>query len=399
VNKYCSLFAALVMMLCLGGIYSWSIYVAPLTTQYALSTAQTQWIFGVMIAVFTVTMVGAGRLITRFGPRPLALIGAGLFGAGYWCAAWSDGRFLLLVTGLSILSGMGTGLAYLAALTTPVQWFPHQRGFITGVTVAGFGGGAVACSTLVEMLLLAGVPVGRIFAIIGSSYGLVLGAAALALTTPSSAGAAVSETPRFPLMRVIRDRQFWPLWAGMFAGTCAGLLIIGNLKPIALASGASESAATLGISLFAVGNACGRVGWGRVADLVKGAWVPAAALAALALSVLLVLPGAGYDGVFLGLAVLVGVNFGANFVVYAAEVLRVYGAQHFGQLYPLVFLAYGVAGIFGPQLGGWLFDRMGGYSAAIILATLLCLGGVGVLGLRRNEDADGRKPPRSVNSG
>jgi OFA family oxalate/formate antiporter-like MFS transporter len=107
----------------------------------------------------------------------------------------------------------------------------------------------------------------------------------------------------------------------------------------------------------------------------------------------LLLPGAGHDWGFAILALLIGMNFGANFVLYAAEVLRVYGARQFGQIYPLLFLFYGVAGIFGPLLGGWLFDRIGAYSLAILLAAVFCAGGAGLLLLSGNRSAVQRSEP------
>ncbi len=46
--------------------------------------------------------------------------------------------------------------------------------------------------------------------------------------------------------------------AGMFAGTFAGLLTVGNLKPVLLGVGLEAKLATLGISIFAIGNGISR---------------------------------------------------------------------------------------------------------------------------------------------
>jgi OFA family oxalate/formate antiporter-like MFS transporter len=230
------------------------------------------------------------------------------------------------------------------------------------------------------MLLAAEIPLAKVFATVGSSYGLVLGCAALGFVLPPEQKKPQQQKlSSLQFAHIIQERLLWMLCAGMFAGTFAGLLVVGNLKSLGLAAGASESAATLGISLFAVGNALGRVLWGRVADAIPGRRVLAGALIALTVSVVLLLPGAGHNGLFAVLALLIGMNFGANFVLYAAEVLRVYGARQFGQIYPLVFLFYGVAGIFGPLLGGWLFDSTRSYAGAILLAAILCAGGAGLL--------------------
>lgn len=44
------------------------------------------------------------------------------------------------------------------------------------------------------------------------------------------------------------------------------LLVIGNLKPMALASGITPVAATAAIGVFALGNAAGRLTWGWLYD-------------------------------------------------------------------------------------------------------------------------------------
>jgi len=379
-QKYCSLVSSILIMLCLGGVYAWSVYVPALKAGYGLTTAQTQWIFGVTIAVFTIVMFWAGRFEQRYGPKMANVLGTILFTAGYGLAAWSRGQFLLLLAGIGILSGAGIGVAYLAALSTPVKWFPRQRGLITGLSVAGFGGGAIVCSMLVEFFLVRGLDVLTIFWRIGSSYGLVILLSAFGLAVPANWKIQQHQTENaLPVHQLVCDRRLWALFAGMFAGTFAGLLVVGNLKPIGLAAGISEVSATLAISLLAIGNALGRVLWGRLADRWGGRRTITLALFMLAFTVLLLLPGARYDVGFCLVALLIGVNFGANFVLFAAEALNLYGVQQFGRVYPLVFLAYGVAGILGPPTGGGLFDLIQTYSLAILLAAILCIGGAALV--------------------
>lgn len=68
-------------------------------------------------------------------------------------------------------------------------------------------------------------------------------------------------------------------------------------------------------------------------------------------------------------AAVLGLCFGAAFVVYAAQVVREHGPSGLGTVYPWVFLSYGLAGIAGPALGGWLADTLGDYQQATRLAT------------------------------
>jgi OFA family oxalate/formate antiporter-like MFS transporter len=77
---------------------------------------------------------------------------------------------------------------------------------------------------------------------------------------------------------------------------------------------------------------------------------------------------------FIAVSFAIGFGFGACFVVYAAQVAARYGLSAVAGIYPLVFLAYGAAGIIGPPLGGWLYDQTLSYRPAIVLT-------VGVVGI------------------
>ena len=55
----------------------------------------------------------------------------------------AGGNIWILWLSYGILGGIGIGLGYIVPLATLVRWFPDRRGFITGLAVAGFGGGRI----------------------------------------------------------------------------------------------------------------------------------------------------------------------------------------------------------------------------------------------------------------
>ena len=79
---FVNVLASVLIMCCAGSVYAWSIFVAPLKTAYGLSTAQTQLIFGFIIASFSITMLFVGRIERKYGSKIAAVIGAVLFSAG-----------------------------------------------------------------------------------------------------------------------------------------------------------------------------------------------------------------------------------------------------------------------------------------------------------------------------
>lgn len=363
--KYLILTASVVIQICLGGVYAFSALVPAMKDTLGLSTAQTQVIFGGLFATFTVSMVQAGRIIDRLGPRKLAGIGGLLFGAGYLVASLSGGHFAVLLLGYSILAGIGTGFGYACPLAVGMRWFPNRRGLVTGVCMAGFGGGAVLLSSLAEYLLSGGMNVLVVLRWVGVAYGVAILAAAALLTFPAEAQRR-SKAEALDGRRLLRDPFFSLLVLGMFAGTFAGMLVIGNLKEIALSVGIASVPATASISAFAAGNAAGRILWGWLCDRTDQRVIPIKLLSlGLPLAALGLVKA---PGLFICISFLVGFGFGACFVVYASQVASRYGPARVAGVYPLVFLAYGVAGIVGPVLGGWLFDVTASYIPAIAAA-------------------------------
>lgn len=361
--------AVMLIQTCLGGVYAWSAFVPFLTTDYGLSMSHAQSVFGLAILTFTIAMVGAGCLLTRWGPRRVALMGALLFTGGHMITAGAGGRFSWLIGGYGLTVGAGIGFGYVAALTSGLRWFPQRKGAVTGVAVAGFGLGGLVLASLIERWIRDGWSVPEMFCAIGWAYGAVLALGALLLFRPP--GPTADGVPSVVAgMKFLKSKGFRGLAPGMFCGTFAGLLVIGLLKPMGLAGGLSPEETTRAIGGFAAGNVAGRIVWGWLYDRIGYRTIPAA-LVLLCLAIGGLLAAGRSPAAFIAAGSLVGFGFGACFVLYAAQVAATHGVDQVGRLYPFLFLSYGIAGIAGPFLGGLLHDWTDRYSASLALAALV----------------------------
>ena len=261
-KRYLTVLAAFVVMLCIGSVYAWSIVAAELMTGYGFSGAQSQTIFGTLIAVFPVAMIFVGRLTERWSPRFLGVVSGVLFFSAYFLAGASGGNFWLTWLGVGVLGGMATGFGYWVALTIPVQWFPEKKGLITGIAAAGFGLGAVFMSEWAALVLDSGRNVLQLLSLVGVVYGALIVLFSL-LIRPQ---AKIVRGDKLSVRQFLRSGYFLRFFSGIFLGTFAGLLIIGSLKLIGEEGGISSATLVHSVALFAVANFLGRLTWRALTD-------------------------------------------------------------------------------------------------------------------------------------
>ncbi len=383
--------SSILIMLCSGAVYAWSIFVAPLQSEFGFTNAQTQIVFGLIIGVFTIGMLFVNKVMRRYGPRVSGIVGAVLFFAGYLVASFSHGNFILLILGMSVLSGVGMAFGYVTVLNNLVRWFPHHKGLATGIAVSGFGGGAILLSQIARPLLANGWQVLDIFRTVGIIYGILFLVSSLLLTAPKWYQPKPEEA-KVEVGRMLKDKRFWVLYYVFFAGTFAGLLFNGNLKPIGQSYGVSAGSAVLAISLFSIGNAAGRITWGQIHDMLGGKKAVITSLAMFTVCMLLLPLGSQNDISFLVLTLLMGFSFGSNFVTYASDCCNVWGIAKLDIIYPAVSTAYGIAGIVGPIVGGVIRDASGSYYTAIIIGAIVCATAIAAYALLMPQKAAEKSP-------
>ena len=149
--------------LCIGSIYSWSIFNPALVRELGVVTSAADdwsiesvvWIFSVAILFLGLTAAVAGSWLGEAGPRLTGVAAAVLWGGGFLVGAL--GVYLhqlwLLYLGYGVLGGCGLGLAYISPVAVLMSWFPDRRGLAGGLAITGFGGGAIIAVPLKEYLL------------------------------------------------------------------------------------------------------------------------------------------------------------------------------------------------------------------------------------------------------
>lgn len=414
-NRYNVVLGAVLIQLALGAIYAWSVFTTPLKDAGWSKTA-TQVVFSAGLASFAVVMVIAGRMMSKVGPRKLAISGGIVLGVGYLLAGLFGGTSQLLLTLLiGIVGGAGIGLAYVVPIAVGMRWFPDKKGLITGLAVAGFGFGAMLWVKLAADWgkLLDHYGLSATFTIYGVVFMLMVIGGGVWMTFPpegyrppgwqaaDNKANTTDADASFTSKEMLKTVQFYLIFVGFVFSASAGLMTIGLMKlfpkEALVANGvdpkqASIVASTAMAVFFSLANGIGRVAWGAISDKLGRRrsvviMCVTQSLLMLAFANLAAAPITLYLG-----ATLIGFNFGGNFALFPTLTADVFGAKHIGQNYGWVFLAYGVGGIFGPILGGKLGD-LGNFPLAFMICGGLCLVAAGMLALTRAPLAGQRPLP------
>lgn len=401
-------FAGLGINLALGILYTWSVFQAAIKQSietggpgaFDWNLASLSDPYAVACLALSFSMIAAGKVQDKFGPRVTAFIGGVCVGLGLLVISQST-SYIVWVLGFGVLAGTGIGFGYSAATPPALKWFPANRtGFIAGLVVAGFGIAPVYIAPLASLLVKSwGLQQTMMF--FGVAFFIAVGALSMLLVNPpagyvpEAAGATGDNKPKIKphadvaSAAVLRSGGFWKLWTLYFIGAGAGLMVIGSVAGMAKAS--MGESAFIAVAIMAIGNAAGRIVAGIVSDIIGRRW-------ALVIFLLLQAAIMGLAMLFVGkpdttavlivlCATLIGFNYGTNLSIFPSFAKSWWGLKFFGVNYGMLMTAWGVGGLVMSRVSSMLFASTGGYTASFILAAVLLVIGAVVAFTLKEETA------------
>ena len=384
-NRWSVAIAAVVMQICLGAVYGWSVFVKPLVANYHWPLTRVSLAFTLAVAFLGVGTVIGGLWQDRVGPRKVATVAGVLYGIGYLVAAWasSTGSLSMLYIGYGVIAGIGMGMGYITPVATIAKWFPDRRGLMTGIAVCGYGAGALVMSPFAAREIVRfGIP--ATFATLGIVYLILVVASAQFYANPpegwrpagwqpTSAVARAATTVNFTVSQAMRTWQFWLLWLMLFLNVSAGIMVISQASPMAQQiAGLSAIAAAGVVGLISIFNAIGRVFWAWVSDYI-GRAATYALLYAIEVGALFFLVRAHSAGAFSVSVALIGLCYGGGFGVMPSFTADFFGPKFMGGIYGWILLAWGAGAIPSPILIARVRETTGVYAPAIHILNVVVL--------------------------
>lgn len=393
-------FAGLFINLALGILYSWSIFKDAIKDSinkggegaFTWKESALNDPYAVCILVFAFTMILAGRIQDRKGPKITAFIGGIMVSIGFTLLYFTT-SYAMWVLGFGVLAGIGIGFGYASATPPAFKWFPASKsGLIAGIVVSGFGIAPVYIAPLATFLVN-NYGLHNTMLIFGLAFLVILSVCAMLLQNPppgyipfepqkpkakskllslNSSGRDVEASELFRLP------SFYLIWFIFFIGSGAGLMVIGSISGMARAS--LGDLAFLAVAVIAVGNAMGRIVAGFVSDKIGRVLTLFILLVFQATLMFLAATLIGDNTsalVIVLFATFIGFNFGTNLSLFPTFTKVLWGMKNFGINYGLVLTAWGVGGFVFSRLSQTLFAVSGNHRLSFYIAgvcLLLCTG-------------------------
>jgi len=373
-NRWLIALAAVVMQICLGAAYGWSVFVTPLVSMTGWTLTQVSLNFTLAIAFLGVGTIIGGLWQDRAGPRPVATVAGIVYGGSYLSAGYFAAQHSLagMYVSYGLLGGIGMGMGYITPVATITKWFPDRRGLMTGVAVAGYGAGALIMSPFAARSIVArGVP--ATFEILGIVYLILVVLAAQfycnppagwrpAGWQPTGSVAKAATTYDFTVAEAMRTVPFWMLWAMLFLNVSAGIMIISQASPMAQQL----------VGLISIFNGAGRVFWAWVSDYVGRARVYLL-LYAIQAVIFFVMPSLTNVTLFSAALAVIGLCYGGGFGTMPSFTADFFGSRFMGGIYGWILLGWGAAAIPSPILIARLRQTTGRYDQAIYTVAVAML--------------------------
>ncbi|MDR2665629.1 MAG: MFS transporter [Oscillospiraceae bacterium] len=396
-----SVIGCLVIQLCVGILYLWSVFRNDFPAVYALADDSTipGMITSYMVLSFVVGNFIGGFINDKKGPKFTAVIGVVMFAAGVGATGLLTAQSVgLIVLTYCVIGGLGSGIAYGACISCVQKWLPHRRGLASGLAVSAFGFSTVVFAPVASWLIDAfrnadtGIadfsPVFFILAGVFFAFGIAAcffvrlpdSKYLAALPKPAANAKTVSSSRDYTLAQAAKTIPFWSIFLYIFFinGTW-------NLtSPLIATLGEQKRDLTHALAVFAVSftgvtNSAGRLIMAAVSDRIGR-------VAASLILCGITLVGAIFMTFIAGIPYIVTVAviafaYGGPSAINAAVSTDFFGPKNSGTNYGVVMMGLGVSSVFFNMISNTVLKRdpiptfiMGGVTAVLAAVCMLVIG-------------------------
>jgi MFS family permease len=376
---------ALMTCVGIGAMFSLAVFLQPMAEATGWSRAGISAAMTLDFLTMGVAAFGWGALSDRFGARLVVLAGAVLLGLGLALASRAENLLEFQLT-YGVLVGIAGGSFVVPMIATATGWFETHRSLAVSLVSAGLGVAPMTVSPFARWLVSTYdwrtaqlvIAVGAVALLVPAAFLVRRPPVAAMPAAPAMAGAAGGvETDAG---RALRSRPFLVLACTFFACCATHSGPIFHTVSYAIGCGLPAMTAVTIYSVEGLAGLGGRVLFGLAGDKfgAKQVLVLGLLVQALAAGCYMLVGGTGSLGAFYAVAAVFGMAYGGVMPLYAVLAREYFGPRIMGTVFGAAAMVSSLGMALGPALGGWIFDRFGGYGWLYIGSLAIGLGATSI---------------------
>ncbi len=366
---YLYILLSTLLMLLLGIVYSYSIFRIEIESIFNVSKQESALPYMLVLLFYAISMAFSGVLYDRYKTIYIAIIGLLLVTSGFILSSiFNQMIFISLFYG--VLIGSGIGILYTLPLRV-VAGFDHPHpGFLTGITLMGFGLSPLIFAPLIEQLL-SSRGLSETFFILGVIYFILLCPLILLLVPKDKLPKAKNKIS----FDVLKNKDFYKIYVLFFIGTFIGLTMIGFTSSIGVeVLGISKIHIAFILGIFSIFNGVGRPLFGYLNDKLSFKYSSMISFVLILISATSMLLLSQSFIIFIISFVIFYINLGGWLALAPAATIKTFGKKDYSKTYGFMFTAYGLGAFIGNGISSRIVDVYSYQGLYMTIGVLALLG-------------------------
>lgn len=380
-KKWRYMVAAMVLALCSGIGYAWSVFQKPLMENFDWTLKTISLTFTLQIMISTIAPVFLSKFQKKLGIKNYLRIGIAVYILGLLATMLTNSiGYLYMIYGIVV--GIGIAMLYPTLMAYATSLFPNKTGMASGLLASSYGSGAILWAPIATyfmknhgVLSVYGL-LATIFAIvmIPTSF-LIKNVPADFKPKPQKIQDNICSERDFTWKEMLKTKTYYLLLIALTLGATAGLMIAGHASGMLqeILSYTPEQAAVL-VGFFSVFNALGRLVFGFVSDRFGRYNIMLLLFTIIGGAMILLSKTNG--SVFIVSLLAISSCYGGFTSMFSPVCADNFGMKNLAVNYAFLYIAYGLAGLVGPQLAARIRTTSGGYDMAFLTVAGMSVAGV-----------------------
>jgi len=377
---------AFIILFCAAGthFYAFPVFFEALLKDMEWSRAETAAALSIGTFIIGVVSPVIGILVSKLGVRLIMIFGSVVAGIGFVLLStvaepWQFYVFYGLILSIGIAC-----LELVPNMAAVGSWFVKRRSTALGIATAGIGAGGAVMPPLASWLIsMYGWQTSFLFlAAIVTLIGTPISAIIMRIPEEGKASSTEKQEKDVSSDRVliqgttfgqaVKGQAFWLISIGVMLWVWAYTTGFVHQVAFAVDVGIERVAAAGAVGLLAAFSIPGRLGFGRLGDVVDKRYVFMMGTVLQIVAFIVLMRTANLTMLYI-YSLLIGINIGGMTPILPGLLLDHFGRKYFGVIFGVSFFMLSLGGAIGPIYGGWIFDITGSYSVAFLTSIILSI--------------------------